>query len=120
LTAAERRGTSEIVRGVAEWLAIEWPARCAGRVLVSALALALAAGGAAASTVVVVPEGPRDQFDCDNAAVARKRYRTTEECLRDLCGTVFTADRASLYVKHPRTGALVRNPCFMLDDAPSQ
>jgi hypothetical protein len=108
------------VRGGAKWLGIGRRARRAARILVFALALALAAGGAAASTVVVVPEGPRDQFDCENGAVARKRYRTTDECLQDLCGTVFSADRASLYVKHPRTEALVRNPCFMLDGAPSE
>ena len=83
------------------------------------LALALAAArGAAEPVIVVVPDGPRDEFDCDNDDLYRKRYRTREACLLDLCGGEFSADLSSLYVSHPRTHLLVRNPCFMLDRSP--
>lgn len=69
----------------------------------------------AQASVVIITEGPRDRFDCLNPELSRKRYRTTEACLLDLCGDVYTADRTSLYVQHPRTRALVSNPCYMLD-----
>ena len=64
--------------------------------------------------VVIIPEGPRDRFDCLNSELSRKRYQTKKACLRDLCGDVFAADRSSLYIQHPRNRSLVRNPCFML------
>jgi hypothetical protein len=64
--------------------------------------------------VVIIPDAPRDQFDCSNSELTRKRYQTAKACLTDLCGDVFSADRFSLYVEHPRSRALVRNPCYML------
>jgi len=84
----------------------------AGALVLASFALLTPA--AAEPRVVIIPDGPRDQFDCLNPELARKRYRTKQACLRDLCGDVLTADRSSLYVRHPRNGSLVRNPCFML------
>ena len=88
------------------------------RTVVAALVLASTASVipvASEPRIVIIPEGPRDQFDCLNPELARKRYRTKQACLRDLCGDVFGADTSSLYVQHPRTRALVRNPCYMLE-----